>query len=107
MVHATDALAIPVLVSASVIAATAPISARFIVVSLVHFARAGKQIRTIGGPKIRRSSGVRDLALERTASGSEGAVMATWLSIDVFNSGYEPVPGGPGWDDGIPATWPA
>jgi glyoxylase-like metal-dependent hydrolase (beta-lactamase superfamily II) len=29
------------------------------------------------------------------------------LSIDVFNSGYKPVPGGPGWDDRSPATWPA
>jgi glyoxylase-like metal-dependent hydrolase (beta-lactamase superfamily II) len=33
--------------------------------------------------------------------------MARSLSIDVFNSGYKPIPGGPGWDDGIPATWPA
>jgi glyoxylase-like metal-dependent hydrolase (beta-lactamase superfamily II) len=30
----------------------------------------------------------------------------TW-SIDVFNSGYKPIPGGPGWDDSSPATWPA
>lgn len=29
------------------------------------------------------------------------------LSIDVFNSGYKPIPGGPGWDDSIAATWPA
>ena len=29
------------------------------------------------------------------------------LSIDVFNSGYKPVPAGPGWDDSAPATWPA
>ena len=29
------------------------------------------------------------------------------LSIDVFNSGYQLVPGGPGWDDSAPATWPA
>jgi glyoxylase-like metal-dependent hydrolase (beta-lactamase superfamily II) len=29
------------------------------------------------------------------------------LSIDVYNSGYKPIPGGPGWDDSIPATWPA
>src|SRR5690348_2739709 len=33
--------------------------------------------------------------------------MANALSIDVFNSGYKPIPGGPGWDDRIPATWPA
>jgi glyoxylase-like metal-dependent hydrolase (beta-lactamase superfamily II) len=33
--------------------------------------------------------------------------MAGSLSIDVFNSGYKPIPGGPGWDDGTPATWPA
>src|SRR6266566_1230879 len=33
--------------------------------------------------------------------------MASALSIDVFNSGYKPIPGGPGWDDSIPATWPA
>jgi glyoxylase-like metal-dependent hydrolase (beta-lactamase superfamily II) len=29
------------------------------------------------------------------------------LSIDVFNSGYKPIPAGPGWDDRTPATWPA
>lgn len=29
------------------------------------------------------------------------------LSIDIFNSGYKPIPGGPGWDDRTPATWPA
>jgi len=33
--------------------------------------------------------------------------MAGSLSIDVFNSGYKPIPGGPGWDDSTPATWPA
>jgi glyoxylase-like metal-dependent hydrolase (beta-lactamase superfamily II) len=33
--------------------------------------------------------------------------MAGSLSIDVFNSGYKPIPGGPGWDDRTPATWPA
>ena len=33
--------------------------------------------------------------------------MAKALSIDVFNSGYKPTPGGPGWDDSTPATWPA
>ncbi len=33
--------------------------------------------------------------------------MASSLSIDVFNSGYKPIPGGPGWDASIPATWPA
>ena len=33
--------------------------------------------------------------------------MADALSIDVFNSGYKPIPGGPGWDDRVPATWPA
>jgi hypothetical protein len=33
--------------------------------------------------------------------------MASLLSIDVFNSGYKPIPGGPGWDDSTPATWPA
>ena len=33
--------------------------------------------------------------------------MTSSLSIDVFNSGYKPIPGGPGWDDRIPATWPA
>jgi glyoxylase-like metal-dependent hydrolase (beta-lactamase superfamily II) len=33
--------------------------------------------------------------------------MAGSLSIDVFNSGYKPIPGGPGWDDSSPATWPA
>jgi glyoxylase-like metal-dependent hydrolase (beta-lactamase superfamily II) len=33
--------------------------------------------------------------------------MAGSLSIDVFNSGYKQIPGGPGWDDDVPATWPA
>jgi glyoxylase-like metal-dependent hydrolase (beta-lactamase superfamily II) len=33
--------------------------------------------------------------------------MASSLSSDVFNSGYKPIPGGLGWDDSIPATWPA
>ena len=33
--------------------------------------------------------------------------MASPLSIDVFNSGDKPLPGGPGWDDSTPATWPA
>ena len=33
--------------------------------------------------------------------------MTSSLSIDVFNSGYKPIPGGPGWDDSAPATWPA
>jgi hypothetical protein len=33
--------------------------------------------------------------------------MDSSLSIDVFNSGYQPVPAGPGWDDSAPATWPA
>ena len=33
--------------------------------------------------------------------------MDSSLSIDVFNSGYQPVPGGPGWYDSAPATWPA
>jgi glyoxylase-like metal-dependent hydrolase (beta-lactamase superfamily II) len=29
------------------------------------------------------------------------------LTIDVFNSGYLPINGGPGWDSGSVATWPA
>jgi hypothetical protein len=33
--------------------------------------------------------------------------MGSSLSMDVFNGGYQPVPGGPGWDDSAPATWPA
>ena len=33
--------------------------------------------------------------------------MDSSLSIDVFNSGYQLVPGGPGRDDSAPATWPA
>jgi glyoxylase-like metal-dependent hydrolase (beta-lactamase superfamily II) len=33
--------------------------------------------------------------------------MASSLSIDVLNSGYKPIPGGPGWDDSVRATWPA
>jgi hypothetical protein len=31
----------------------------------------------------------------------KGISMASSLSIDVFNSGYKPIPGGPGWDDVI------
>ena len=33
--------------------------------------------------------------------------MDSSLSIDAFNSGYQPVPAGPGRDDSTPATWPA
>jgi len=33
--------------------------------------------------------------------------MADALSIDVFNGGYKAIPGGPGWDDRVPATWPS
>jgi glyoxylase-like metal-dependent hydrolase (beta-lactamase superfamily II) len=33
--------------------------------------------------------------------------MTSSVSIDVFNSGYKQIPGGPGWDDSTPATWPA
>jgi len=33
--------------------------------------------------------------------------MASSLSIDVFNSGYKPIPAAPGWDDSTQATWPA
>src|SRR5215471_21728167 len=40
-------------------------------------------------------------------SASEGGNMASSLSIDVFNSGYKPIPAAPGWDDSTPATWPA
>jgi glyoxylase-like metal-dependent hydrolase (beta-lactamase superfamily II) len=39
--------------------------------------------------------------------GVEESAMASSLSIDVFNSGYKPIPGGQGWDDSTPATWPA
>jgi glyoxylase-like metal-dependent hydrolase (beta-lactamase superfamily II) len=38
---------------------------------------------------------------------TKGVGMLNPLSIDVFNSGYKQVPGGPGWDDSTPATWPA
>jgi glyoxylase-like metal-dependent hydrolase (beta-lactamase superfamily II) len=47
---------------------------------------------------------IRGKRRERT--GEEDGVQGS-LSIDVFNSGYKPVPGGPGWDDSTPATWPA
>ena len=40
-------------------------------------------------------------------SAREGVNVAGSLSIDVINSGYKPIPGGPGWDDSTPATWPA
>ena len=33
--------------------------------------------------------------------------MSNSLSIDVFNSGYKQIPGGPGWDENTSATWPA
>jgi glyoxylase-like metal-dependent hydrolase (beta-lactamase superfamily II) len=33
--------------------------------------------------------------------------MASSLTVDVFNSGYKVIPGGSGWDDSTPATWPA
>jgi len=33
--------------------------------------------------------------------------MSNSLSISVFNSGYKNIPGGPGWDPAIQATWPA
>ena len=29
------------------------------------------------------------------------------LTLDVFNTGYTPVNGGPGWGSAAPATWPA
>ena len=29
------------------------------------------------------------------------------LTVRVFNSGYAPINGGPGWDDRIAATWPS
>jgi glyoxylase-like metal-dependent hydrolase (beta-lactamase superfamily II) len=29
------------------------------------------------------------------------------VTLDVFNTGYTPVNGGPGWDSTTPATWPA
>jgi hypothetical protein len=29
------------------------------------------------------------------------------LTLNVFDTGYTPVNGGPGWDSTIPATWPA
>jgi glyoxylase-like metal-dependent hydrolase (beta-lactamase superfamily II) len=33
--------------------------------------------------------------------------MSDSLSVSVFNSGYKPIPGGPGWDPAVQATWPA
>jgi glyoxylase-like metal-dependent hydrolase (beta-lactamase superfamily II) len=33
--------------------------------------------------------------------------MSDYLSVSVFNSGYKNIPGGPGWDPGTQATWPA
>jgi|ERR1700722_3874554 len=33
--------------------------------------------------------------------------MTSSLSINVFNSGYKPVPGAPRWDGKTPTTWPA
>jgi glyoxylase-like metal-dependent hydrolase (beta-lactamase superfamily II) len=56
---------------------------------------------------VRHRPSARGADVERIASSSEGGNMAAALSIDVFNSGYKPIPGGPGWDDSSPATWPA
>ncbi len=33
--------------------------------------------------------------------------MSGSLSVSVLNSGYRPIPGGPGWDEKKQATWPA
>ena len=33
--------------------------------------------------------------------------MSVRLSVNVLNSGYKPIPGGPGWDPNQQATWPA
>src|SRR5882757_1221848 len=33
--------------------------------------------------------------------------MTSHLSVSVLNSGYKPIPGGPGWDPTEQATWPA
>jgi glyoxylase-like metal-dependent hydrolase (beta-lactamase superfamily II) len=33
--------------------------------------------------------------------------MSDPLLVNVFNSGYKPIPGGPGWDSAVQATWPA
>src|SRR5882724_7133918 len=33
--------------------------------------------------------------------------MTSNLSVSVLNSGYRPIPGGPGWDPTEQATWPA
>jgi glyoxylase-like metal-dependent hydrolase (beta-lactamase superfamily II) len=33
--------------------------------------------------------------------------MSGSLSVSVFNCGYKPIPGGPGWDPNKQATWPA
>jgi glyoxylase-like metal-dependent hydrolase (beta-lactamase superfamily II) len=65
------------------------------------------QIRTTDGPKIRRPVPGQGLTSGHIALSSEGVSMASSLWIDVFNSGYKPIPGGPGWDDSTPATWPA
>jgi glyoxylase-like metal-dependent hydrolase (beta-lactamase superfamily II) len=33
--------------------------------------------------------------------------MSSSLSVRVFNSGFKSIPGGPGWDPSVQATWPA
>jgi glyoxylase-like metal-dependent hydrolase (beta-lactamase superfamily II) len=43
----------------------------------------------------------------RIAYQVEESFMASSLSMQVFNGGYKPIPGGPGWNDSTPATWPA
>jgi glyoxylase-like metal-dependent hydrolase (beta-lactamase superfamily II) len=50
-----------------------------------------------------------DVQQRRQAAHSriKGAGVPSSLSIDVFNSGYKQIPGGPGWNDSTPATWPA
>src|SRR5262245_7095334 len=47
------------------------------------------------------------LLVVRFTSRTKGVGMLNSLSIEVFNSGYKQVPGGPGWGDEAPATWPA
>lgn len=55
-------------------------------------AKAAELIRTWGGPALMRSTTLGWAPL----SNHEGGILT--LSINVFNSGYKPIPNPPGWD---------
>src|SRR5260370_30561223 len=62
-----------------------------------------------GAPSARLPSALASHLVSRPAFRIKypGATMSGSLSLEVFNSGYKPIPGGPGWDPSQQATWPA